>query len=41
VIVQIARQARGDEGWALTPSVATGLVLGLVVMYGTGLMVSV
>jgi ZIP family zinc transporter len=41
VIVQITRQMRAKEGWALTPSVATGLVLGLVVMYGTGLMVSV
>jgi zinc transporter, ZIP family len=41
VIVQIARQMRGAEGRGLTPGVAGGLLLGLVVMYGTGLMVSV
>ena len=41
VIVQIARQMRGAEGRGLTPGVAGGLVLGLLVMYATGLLVSV
>jgi len=41
VIVQIARQMRGAEGRGLTPGVAAGLLLGLVVMYVTGLLVSV
>ncbi|HEU0024986.1 MAG TPA: hypothetical protein VFQ12_10160 [Thermoleophilaceae bacterium] len=41
VIVQIGRQMRRGEGEALTPGVAGGLLLGLVVMYGTGLLVSV
>ena len=41
VIVQIARQMRGTEGRGLTPGVAGGLVLGLLVMYATGLLVSV
>ena len=41
VIVQIARQMRGAEGRGLTPGVAGGLLLGLSVMYVTGLMVSV
>jgi hypothetical protein len=41
VIVQITRQARGADGRAFTPGVAAGLVLGLFVMYATGLLVSV
>jgi len=41
VIVQIARQMRGAEGRGLTPGVAAGLLLGLVVMFVTGLLVSV
>ena len=41
VIVQIARQMRGAEGRGLTPGVAGGLLLGLTVMYVTGLLVSV
>ena len=41
VVVQIARQMRGRERQGLTPGVAGGLLLGLGVMYVTGLMVSV
>ena len=41
VIVQITRQARGADGRAFSPGVAAGLVLGLFVMYATGLLVSV
>jgi zinc transporter ZupT len=41
VIVQIGRQMRSaDRDW-MTPEVAGGLLVGLVVMYGTGLLVSV
>jgi zinc transporter ZupT len=41
VIVQIWRQMRGDVQRGLTPGVAGGLVTGLLVMYATGLLVSV
>jgi zinc transporter, ZIP family len=41
VIVQIVPQVRGGEGRFLTPLVAGGLLAGLVVMYATGLLVSV
>jgi hypothetical protein len=34
-------QVRGGEGRFLTPLVAGGLLAGLVVMYATGLLVSV
>jgi zinc transporter ZupT len=41
VIVQIWRQMRGDGQAGLTPNVAGGLLAGLIVMYATGLLVSV
>jgi zinc transporter ZupT len=41
VVVQIWRQMRGDGEAGLSPNVAGGLLLGLVVMYATGLLVSV
>jgi ZIP family zinc transporter len=41
VIVQIMRQVRAGDARALSPGAATGMLLGLVVMYGTGLLVSV
>jgi zinc transporter, ZIP family len=41
VIVQIAPQVRGRDGGLLSPLVAGGLVSGLLVMYATGLLVSV
>jgi ZIP family zinc transporter len=41
VIVQIAPQLRSREGGLLSPLVAAGLLTGLVVMYATGLLVSV
>jgi zinc transporter, ZIP family len=41
VIVQIWRQTRGTGERGLSPGVAGGLVLGLFVMYATGLLVSV
>jgi zinc transporter, ZIP family len=41
VIVQIAPAIRTDDGRLLNPSATGGLLVGLVVMYVTGLMVSV
>jgi zinc transporter, ZIP family len=41
VIVQILPQVRGGEGRLLSPVVTAGLLSGLVVMYATGLLVSV
>jgi len=41
VVVQIARQLRERDGGRLEPLSAGGLVLGLVVMYTTGLLISV
>jgi zinc transporter ZupT len=41
VVVQITRQARGADGGTFSPGVAAGLVLGLLVMYATGLLVSI
>jgi zinc transporter ZupT len=41
VIVQIAPQVRGRDGALLSPLVVAGLLTGLVVMYATGLLVSV
>jgi zinc transporter ZupT len=41
VIVQIAPQVRGRDGGLLSPLVAGGLVSGLLIMYATGLLVSV
>jgi zinc transporter ZupT len=41
VIVQIAPAIRSDDGRLLNPLASTGLLTGLVVMYLTGLMVSV
>jgi zinc transporter, ZIP family len=41
VIVQIWRQMRGAGERGLSPGLAGGLLLGLFVMYVTGLMVSV
>jgi ZIP family zinc transporter len=41
VIVQIAPQVRGRDGALLSPLVVGGLLSGLIVMYATGLMVSV
>jgi len=41
VIVQIAPQIRGGDGRLLNPLAAGGLLSGLVVMYATGLLVSV
>jgi zinc transporter, ZIP family len=41
VIVQIWRQMRGADERGLSPGVAGGLVAGLLVMYATGLLVSV
>jgi zinc transporter, ZIP family len=41
VIVQIAPQLRGRDGGLGNPLVAAGLLSGLVVMYATGLLVSV
>jgi len=41
VIVQIVPQVRGRDGQVLSPLVAAGLLAGLVVMYATGLLISV
>jgi zinc transporter, ZIP family len=41
VIVQIAPAVKDEAGRLLHPLAAGGLVAGLVVMYGTGLLVSV
>jgi ZIP family zinc transporter len=41
VIVQIAPAIRGDDGRLLNPLATSGLLVGLLVMYVTGLMVSV
>jgi zinc transporter, ZIP family len=41
VIVQIAPQLRGRDGGLLSPLVVAGLLSGLLVMYATGLLVSV
>ena len=41
VIVQIAPAIRGDDGRLLNPLASGGLLAGLIVMYATGLMVSV
>jgi ZIP family zinc transporter len=41
VIVQIAPAIRGDDGRLLNPLATSGLLVGVVVMYVTGLMVSV
>ena len=41
VIVQIAPQVRDRDGRMLTPLVSAGLLAGLLVMYSTGLLVSV
>jgi ZIP family zinc transporter len=41
VIVQIWRQTRGADERGLSPGLAGGLLLGLFVMYATGLLVSV
>jgi zinc transporter ZupT len=41
VVVQIAPSIRADDGRLLNPVAASGLLVGLVVMYATGLMVSV
>ncbi|HEV3377887.1 MAG TPA: hypothetical protein VG126_11480 [Thermoleophilaceae bacterium] len=41
VIVQILPQVRGRDGRLLSPLVSAGLLTGLVVMYATGLLVSV
>jgi zinc transporter, ZIP family len=41
VIVQIAPQVRGRDGVLLSPLVVAGLLSGLLVMYATGLLVSV
>ncbi|MGH2797966.1 MAG: ZIP family metal transporter [Thermoleophilaceae bacterium] len=41
VIVQILPQVRGHDGPLLSPLVSAGLLTGLLVMYATGLMVSV
>jgi zinc transporter, ZIP family len=41
VIVQIAPAIRGDDGRLLNPLASSGLLVGLLVMYVTGLMVSV
>jgi zinc transporter, ZIP family len=41
VIVQIVPGVRGRDGTLLSPLVSAGLLAGLVVMYGTGLLVSV
>jgi zinc transporter ZupT len=41
VVVQIAPAIRADDGRLLNPVAASGLLVGIVVMYATGLMVSV
>jgi ZIP family zinc transporter len=41
VIVQIAPAIRADDGRLLNPLATSGLLVGLLVMYVTGLMVSV
>jgi hypothetical protein len=41
VIVQIAPQVRDDSGRFLHPLASTGLLAGLMVMYLTGLLISV
>jgi zinc transporter ZupT len=41
VIVQILPQVRGKDGRLLSPLVSAGLLTGLLVMYATGLLVSV
>ena len=41
VIVQIAPAIRGDDGRLLNPLASSGLLTGLLVMYVTGLLVSV
>jgi zinc transporter, ZIP family len=41
VVVQIAPSIRADDGRLLNPVAASGLLVGLVVMYATGLLVSV
>jgi zinc transporter, ZIP family len=41
VIVQILPQVRGRDGRLLTPLVSAGLLTGVLVMYATGLLVSV
>jgi ZIP family zinc transporter len=41
VIVQILPQVRGGDGRLLSPLVSAGLLTGLLVMYATGLLVSV
>jgi zinc transporter, ZIP family len=41
VIVQILPQVRGHDGRLLSPLVSAGLLTGLLVMYATGLLVSV
>jgi len=41
VIVQIVPQVRGRDGRLLSPLVAAGLLSGLIVMYATGLLISV
>jgi zinc transporter, ZIP family len=41
VVVQIAPAIRSDDGQLLNPVAASGLLVGLLVMYATGLMVSV
>jgi zinc transporter, ZIP family len=41
VIVQIAPAIRADDGRLLNPLATSGLLVGLLVMYLTGLMVSV
>jgi zinc transporter, ZIP family len=41
VVVQIAPAIRGDDGRLLNPLTAGGLLVGLVMMYATGLLVSV
>ena len=41
VIVQIAPQVRDESGRFLHPLASTGLLVGLLVMYLTGLLVSV
>jgi zinc transporter, ZIP family len=41
VIVQLMRQVRAGQARAFSPDAASGMLLGLAVMYGTGLLVSV
>jgi zinc transporter ZupT len=41
VMVQLAPSLRDDEGRVLHPRSVTGLLLGMTVMFGTGLLVSV